>query len=88
MLVACQKEVQKWPINCRILLHLMSLNKRMRGIMPNKKVTFSQYDSANYLRDEQDAKAYLEAALEDGDPTVIATALANVDRANAMSGQL
>ena len=42
------------------------------------------YDSADYLRTEADSAAYLEAALEDGDPELIATALRNVARAQGM----
>jgi probable addiction module antidote protein len=39
------------------------------------------YDGAMFLRTEQDRAAYLDAALEDGDPQVIATALGNIARA-------
>ena len=44
------------------------------------------YDGAMFLRTEQDRAAYLDAALEDGDPQVIATALGNIARAQEASG--
>lgn len=43
------------------------------------------YDSAEYLRDEEDMAAYLEAALEDGDPALITHALGVIARAKGMS---
>ncbi len=53
--------------------------------MAEENVTFSRYDSADYLRDELDIQAYLEAALEDGDPAMIALALGNIARARNIS---
>jgi len=43
------------------------------------------YDVAEYLENAEDMAAYLEAALEDGDPTVVITALGNIARARGMS---
>jgi probable addiction module antidote protein len=43
------------------------------------------YDSADYLDDADSIAAYLEAAFEDGDPTVITHALGVVARAKGMS---
>nr|WP_299241642.1 addiction module antidote protein [uncultured Halomonas sp.] len=54
-------------------------------MMAEENVTFSRYDSADYLRDELDIQAYLEAALEDGDPAMIALALGNIARARNIS---
>ncbi|SHF21810.1 probable addiction module antidote protein [Modicisalibacter ilicicola DSM 19980] len=53
--------------------------------MVEESVTFSRYDTADYLRDERDIQAYLEAALEDGDPAMIALALGNIARARNIS---
>ncbi len=53
--------------------------------MTEKKVTFSRYDTANYLRDEQDIKAYFDVALEDRNPAMIAVALGNIARARNVS---
>lgn len=53
--------------------------------MAEENVTFSRYDTADYLRDELDVQAYLEAALEDGDPAMIALALGNIARARNIS---
>jgi probable addiction module antidote protein len=43
------------------------------------------YDPAEYLRDEADMAAYLEAALEDGDPALVAHVLGIIARAKGMS---
>jgi len=50
-------------------------------------VTFSRYDSADYLRTEDDIAAYLEAVMEEAgdDPATIAHALGVVARARNMS---
>ena len=38
---------------------------------------FSNYDTVDYLQDEQDITVYLDAALDDGDPALIAAAHAD-----------
>ena len=43
------------------------------------------WDPADYLEDEGDVVAYLEAAFEDGDPRVIAEALGDVARSKGMT---
>jgi probable addiction module antidote protein len=43
------------------------------------------YDVAEYLENAEDMAAYLEAALEDGDPSVVITVLGNIARARGMS---
>lgn len=49
--------------------------------------TFSRYDTADYLKSEEDIAAYLEAVMEEGgdDPAFITKALGNVARARGMS---
>jgi probable addiction module antidote protein len=39
------------------------------------------FDAANYLNDEADIAAYLQVAMEDGDPALLAAALDDVSRA-------
>lgn len=46
---------------------------------------FSRYDTADYLKNEEDIAAYLEAVMEDGDPSLIAAALGDVARARNMT---
>jgi len=48
---------------------------------------FSRYDSADYLKTEEDIAAFVEAIMEEGgdDPTYIAHALGAVARARNMS---
>lgn len=53
--------------------------------MARKKVQTTRYDSAALLKTPGDIAAYLEAAMEDGDPRVIAAALGNIARAKGMS---
>ncbi|UBO74378.1 addiction module antidote protein [Aeromonas rivuli] len=53
--------------------------------MRGKDLTFNRYDAAVYLRNEQDIKAYLEAVLEDGDPSMIGVALGNIARSRSVS---
>lgn len=50
-----------------------------------KKVKTRAWDAADHLKTEADVVAYLEAALEDGDPAVIIAALGDVARAKGMS---
>jgi probable addiction module antidote protein len=50
------------------------------------KEVFSRYDSADYLKTDEDITAYLEAAAEEGDdPAFLARALGVVARARNMS---
>lgn len=49
------------------------------------KETFSRYDTADYLKSEEDIAAYLDACVEDGDPALIAAALGDIARARNMS---
>lgn len=46
---------------------------------------FSRYDTADYLKTEDDIAAYLDAVAEDGDPALIAAALGDVARARNLS---
>lgn len=43
------------------------------------------FDGAAYLKNEEDMAALLEAALEDGDPRVIAAAIGDIARAQGMT---
>lgn len=43
------------------------------------------YDAAEYLETVEDMAAYLEAALEDGEPSVVVKALGTIARARGMS---
>jgi probable addiction module antidote protein len=54
--------------------------------MPRKtKIRTRPYDSAEYLKTEEDMAAYLEAALEEGDPALITHTLGAIARARGMS---
>lgn len=44
-----------------------------------------RWDPAEHLETEEDMAAYLEAALEDGDPALVAAALGDIARAKGMS---
>jgi probable addiction module antidote protein len=43
------------------------------------------WDAANHLETKENIAAYLEAALEDGDPTLIAAALGDIARSKGMT---
>ncbi len=49
------------------------------------KVKTRRWDPAEHLGSDEDMAAYLEAALEDGDPALIAAALGDIARAQGMS---
>lgn len=50
-----------------------------------KKTQTRPYDAAQYLKTEEEMAAYLEAALEDGDPQMVAVALGTIARAKGMA---
>ncbi len=49
------------------------------------KTVTTPWDPAEHLKTEEDMVAYFEAALEDGDPTLIAAALGDIARAKGMT---
>jgi probable addiction module antidote protein len=50
------------------------------------KARTRKWDVADHLKSDADMAAYLEAALEDGDPALVAAALGDIARAKGMSG--
>lgn len=50
-----------------------------------KKETFSRYDTADYLKSEDDIIAYLEAAAEENDPALMTHALGVIARTRNIS---
>jgi probable addiction module antidote protein len=48
-------------------------------------VSTTPWDPADHLQTEEDRAAYLEAALEEGDPLLVAAALGDIARAKGMS---
>jgi probable addiction module antidote protein len=51
----------------------------------SRKIKTIPWDSAEYLKTDQDIVYYLEAVFEDGDPALVAVALGDVARAKGMS---
>jgi probable addiction module antidote protein len=49
------------------------------------KIKLYPWDPVNYLKTEGDMAQYLEAALEDGDPQLVAAVLGHIARAKGMS---
>ncbi len=49
------------------------------------KTQTQTWDAANHLETREDMAAYLEAALEDGDPALIAAALGDIARSRGMT---
>jgi probable addiction module antidote protein len=58
----------------------------VRKRRPPRTEKFSRYDTADYLKSEEDMVAYLEACLEEApdDPALIAAALGDIARARGM----
>ncbi|PKL47633.1 MAG: putative addiction module antidote protein [Nitrospira bacterium HGW-Nitrospira-1] len=53
--------------------------------MKKEKLKTTKWDVVDYLETGEDMAAYLEAAMEDGHPAVIATAIGNIARAKGMT---
>lgn len=53
--------------------------------MSTSKIQTRPFDVANYLKDEADMAAYLQAVLDDGDPQLLAAALGDIAKARGMS---
>ena len=53
--------------------------------MGRTKTRTKPWDAAPHLKSDADIAAYLEAALEDGNPTVVAAALGDIARAKGMA---
>lgn len=53
--------------------------------MADKQVTTQPWDPAQHLETDEDIAAYLDAALEDGDPALIVAVLGDVARARGMT---
>ena len=49
------------------------------------KTVTTSWDPADHLRTDEDMAAYLEAALEEGDPILVAAALGDIARAKGMT---
>lgn len=49
------------------------------------KIATKPWDPAEHLKSEEDMAAYLEAALEEGDPALVAAALGDIARAKGMT---
>ena len=49
------------------------------------KIKIRPFDVTNYLNEDADIAAYLQAAIEDGDPALLAAALGDVARVRGMT---
>ncbi len=49
------------------------------------KIKTTKWDVVEFLKTEEDMAAYLEAALEENDPTLVAAALGDIARAKGMT---
>ncbi|MFW8564853.1 addiction module antidote protein [Orrella sp. 11846] len=49
------------------------------------KIKTRPFDVSNYLNDEADIAAYLQAVIEDGDPALLAAALGDIAKARGMT---
>ncbi len=53
--------------------------------MTRKTITTTLWDASEHLETDEDMVAYLEAALEDGDPALISAVLGDIARAKGMA---
>ena len=53
--------------------------------MKKGKLKTTKWDVVDYLKTDKDMAEYLEAAIEDGDPTLISAALGDIARAKGMT---
>lgn len=53
--------------------------------MKRKKIKTRPWDVVEHLETEEDVAAYLEAVLDDGDPTLVSAALGDIARAKGMT---
>ncbi len=53
--------------------------------MKKGKLKTTKWDVVDYLKTDEDMADYLEAAMEDGNPIIIATAIGNIARAKGMT---
>jgi probable addiction module antidote protein len=51
-----------------------------------RKLATKRWDVVDYLKTDEDAITYLEAALEDGTPELVTAALGDIARAKGMAG--
>ncbi|TXJ01836.1 MAG: putative addiction module antidote protein [Aquabacterium sp.] len=49
------------------------------------KIKLKAFDAADYLSSEEDMQDYLQVALEDGDPKLLAAALGDIAKARGMA---
>jgi probable addiction module antidote protein len=50
-----------------------------------KKLKTYKWDPARYLKTEKDRRAYFDAALEEGDPSIILSVLGDIARSKGMA---
>lgn len=53
--------------------------------MKKRELKTTKWDVVDYLKTDENIADYLEAAMEDGHPAVIATAIGNIARAKGMT---
>ena len=53
--------------------------------MSKIKIKTRPFDMVNYLNDEGDVSAYLQAVMEDGDPALLAAAMGDIARTRGMA---
>jgi probable addiction module antidote protein len=58
---------------------------RQRATYRMPKTITTPWDPAEHLQTEEEMAAYLEAALEEGDPALVAAALGDIARAKGMT---
>jgi probable addiction module antidote protein len=62
-----------------------NVTSKVRKVKTKPDIKTIPWDAAEHLKSEEDMANYLEAAFEEGDPSLVAAALGDVARAKGMS---
>ncbi|MCL2381303.1 MAG: putative addiction module antidote protein [Treponema sp.] len=55
------------------------------GSTAREKITFSKYDTAEYIESKEDVIAFLEAAMEENDPEFLLETIGHIARSKGMA---
>jgi DNA-binding phage protein len=68
-----------------LIQHLVEHAGYLGALNEMKKTKTRPWDAAEHLETKEDQAAYLEAALEEGDPELLAAVLSDIERAVEMT---
>jgi probable addiction module antidote protein len=78
-------EIRRTPEYDKWFGGVRDVRARDGGVMTRNTSETRRWDVVENLRSDEEIAAYLDAALEDGEPSVVAAALGDIARAKGMS---